>query len=212
MQTSITHPMYGSASPTGAGPVVPTRPTHSTDAAPLRLPTPGLSSTIGMLLTAVLVALPIAAAQQGPGPVEVMLDSYLVTVVTLEDGSTEERFEANEQAFPGQILEYRLDVSNVSDEALPPTGVTIVGPIPDGTSFVAASATLDPDRFRFEASIDAGNTFVEPPVIITVTNDAGEEEQVVVDPTAYQAIRWTILEALEPGTSVNLIYRVRIDE
>lgn len=142
----------------------------------------------------------------------VTLESFLVTEVVLEDGTVEERFTPAEQAFPGQVIEYRLTVTNVSDAVLPPGNVAVTGPVPEGTSFVPGSANMDPDALRVAYSADQAVTFSEPPLTITVTNDAGEEEQVEVEPSEYDAVRWTLLVPLEPDASRTMTYRVQIDE
>ena len=145
------------------------------------------------------------AAQESP--VAVTLESYLVTTVTLEDGTTEERFSSAETAKPGEVLEYRLEVHNQSGETLP-EGLALTGPVPSEVQYFPSATPASNARLEFSA--DGGVTFSEPPVMITVTNEEGEEEEVVADPSQYNAVRWLLLTPLESEASLDFRYRVTV--
>jgi uncharacterized repeat protein (TIGR01451 family) len=160
------------------------------------------------ILIAVIVSSAFAMAQNEP--VTVKLEAYIVSVVTKEDGTTEEQFAEAKEARPGQVVEYRVVVTNVSDETLPASNAVITGPIPDTTIFIADSATPSSDSARLEFSADGGQTFSVPPVMIKVKNDQGKEVEVAAMPEQYTAARWIILQALEPKQETIFKYRVTV--
>ena len=87
----------------------------------------------------IITFLALALAQTEP--VTVKLEAYVVSTITKEDGTTEEQFSEAKEARPGQIVEYRVVVTNISDETLPASNAIITGPIPDTTTYIADSAT-----------------------------------------------------------------------
>ena len=131
--------------------------------------------------------------------------------MTLDDGATEERFSSAETAEPGAVLEYRLNVENVGDATLP-EGLALTGPVPGEVRYLDLSATPAEGAAgaRLEFSADGGATFSEPPVMITVTNEEGEEEEVVADPSQYNAVRWLLLTPLAPEAKLDFRYRVAV--
>jgi uncharacterized repeat protein (TIGR01451 family) len=143
-------------------------------------------------------------------PVTVKLEAYVVSVVTKEDGTTEEQFAEAKEARPGQVVEYRVVVTNVSDETLPASNAVITGPIPSTTVYIADSATASSESARLEYSADGGQTFSVPPVMIKVKDDQGQEVEVAATPEQYTAARWIILQALEPKQETIFKYRVTV--
>lgn len=143
-------------------------------------------------------------------PVAVTLEAYLVTTVTNDDGELEEVFTEASEARPGQMVEYRVLVSNNSDETLPVGTVVVTGPVPGATFYLADTAAPSNDLFKTEFSPDGGESFSELPVMMTVTNDDGNEEEVMVDPADFSAVRWTLLEALAPEATRTFSYRVEV--
>lgn len=162
-------------------------------------------------LTALLLLVPwtLATAQGTPSssdnPVNVRVEIYVVSQVTKDDGTKEERFTQATSARPGQVVEYRLFAKNVSDTTLPAGIVQITGPVPDGMAFVPNSATPSSDRVLTEYSADGGQTFGKPPVLVGPAND-----RTVADPSSYTDVRWTLLVPLEPGAEEPFFYRVTV--
>jgi uncharacterized repeat protein (TIGR01451 family) len=146
---------------------------------------------------------PPAAPPAAVNPIEIRLEIYVVSQVTRDDGTREERFAQATEARPGQTVEYRLIVTNVSEETLPAGIVVVTGPVPDGTQFVPNSATPSSEELLTEYSADRGRTFSEPPIIL-----GSGENRSVADPTSYDTVRWTVLFDLEPGAEIPLVYRV----
>ena len=143
-------------------------------------------------------------------PVTVKLEAYVVSTITKEDGTTEEQFSEAKEARPGQVVEYRVVVTNVSDETLPASNAVITGPIPATTAYIADSATPTSEAARLEFSADGGQTFSVPPLMIKVKNDKGEEVEVEATPDQYTAARWVILQSLEPKQETIFKYRVTV--
>ena len=130
-------------------------------------------------------------------PITVRIEAYIVSQVTAEDGSVTERFTESTTARPGQVVEYRVFATNTDETTLPAESVSVVGPIPDSATYVDGSATPTSERVRTEFSLD-GQTFSEAP-------------ETTEGPSAYQAVRWTLLVPLEPAQEEEFSYRVTID-
>lgn len=158
---------------------------------------------------AVLVALAMGQAQdaaQSANPIQLRTEIYIVSLVTLDDGTQEERFTPATEAIPGQVIEYRVFATNAGETTLPAGRVMILGPVMDGFEFVPRSATPSSERVLTEFSAD-GETFGTAPLLV------GEgDARRVVEPTEYRSVRWTLLVPLEPGQEEPFYYRVTVLE
>ena len=94
-----------------------------------------------------------AEADPNANPVSVRLEIFIVSKV-----GGNETFQEAATARPGQVVEYRLFANNEGDTTLPPGTVVVSGPVPDGTTYVANSATPTSDAVLTEFSVD-GETF-----------------------------------------------------
>src|SRR5690606_21275849 len=173
---------------------------------------PGLSgagrlpamTTRRTLLAVLLAALAAGALAQQPraNPIELRTEIYIVSLVTRDDGTQEERFTAATEAIPGQVIEYRVFAKNVGETTLPAGRVTIIGPVMGGFEMVPSSATPSSERVLTEFSVD-GESFGTPPILV------GEgASRRAADPSEYRAVRWTLLVPLEPGQEEPFYYRV----
>lgn len=151
-----------------------------------------------LILLGVLCCLTLA---QNDNPVSVKLEIFVVSEV---DG--QEKLTAATTARPGQIVEYRLTARNEGETTLPAGTVVITGPVPDGTTFVANTATPSSETLLTEYSIN-GETYGEPPLIV----ETDTAERTVAEPNLYKAVRWTLLEPMEPSRESAFIYRVSVD-
>jgi uncharacterized repeat protein (TIGR01451 family) len=160
-----------------------------------------------MKLVPFVVALLLAGSvsAQATNPVQVEMEIYVVSQVTRDDGTREDRFTRATEARPGQTVEYRLIVRNVSEETLPPGIVVITAPVPEGTQFVPNSATPSTEVLLTEFSADGGATFAESNVFVGLG-----DRRSIADPTAYTTVRWTLLEEMEPAAELTLVYRVTV--
>jgi uncharacterized repeat protein (TIGR01451 family) len=109
------------------------------------------------LLILFLLFASLSVAQESPLQIE--LDAFLVTTVTTESGETAERFNLAQEVFPGNIIEYRLNLTHIGEDTLP-AGVSVRGPIPASTQYLAASASQDA-LAALTFSIDGGETFAK---------------------------------------------------
>ena len=146
-----------------------------------------------------------AFAQELDTDVTVTLEGYIVTTETNDEGELVEVFELAEEAQPGDLVEYRVTLSNTSDVSV--TSAAATGPVPASTFFLADSATQEA-TYLTEFSVDGGD-YAQTPVLI-VTNDDGEEEEVMAAPEDYVSVRWTLSEPLEPQASHSFSYRVQV--
>jgi uncharacterized repeat protein (TIGR01451 family) len=158
------------------------------------------------LVSAAVALLVGSFAWAQDNPVTVRLEVYIVSLVTRDDGTREERFEQTTQARPGQVVEYRLIVGNVSSVTLSAGVVQILGPIPPGTTYVPFSATPSGETRLTEFAADEGVEFDEVNVFVEI-----DGERSLADPKEYTFVRWTLLEELEPGMERVLRYRVTVN-
>ncbi len=148
-------------------------------------------------LSLLLLASTVALAQ-----VEFVVESYIVSKVTRDDGTREDRYSpTTEGARPGQVVEFRIIATNESEETLPPGIVAISVPIPEGTQFVPHSATPSSEDLLTEFSAD-NVTFSETHVFVGLGDN-----RTIADPTAYTWVRWTVLVDMEPGAELTLVFR-----
>ena len=152
-----------------------------------------------------------AGAPATPNPVvffffndSVSTEIYIVSLVTLDDGSREERFTAATSAIPGQVIEYRIFATNTGETTLPAGRIQVLGPVQDGMEFVAGSATPSSERVLTEFSADGAVFGVQPILVGT-----GEDRR-IVEPAEFKAVRWTLLVPMEPGQEEPFFYRVTL--
>jgi uncharacterized repeat protein (TIGR01451 family) len=150
-----------------------------------------------LFLSLYLFVVFFGVSAQESSEVAVKTEIFLVNQTTDANGSVQEDLKPATEARPGQIVEYRLTARNETDTTLPAGAVSITGPVPDGTSFVADSATPTDERISTEYSTD-GQAFAD-------TTPTGANQ-------TFKAIRWTLLVALEPGQEETFVYRVTVDQ
>jgi uncharacterized repeat protein (TIGR01451 family) len=139
--------------------------------------------------------------------VSIRTEIFVISQITGADGAVTEEAKPATTARPGQIVEYRLVARNETDTTLPAGTVVITGPVPSGTTFVPDSATPKSERILTEYSADGTNfTDADSPILSGSGDNRG-----VVDPTAYQAVRWTLLVPFEPGQEETFVYRVTVN-
>jgi uncharacterized repeat protein (TIGR01451 family) len=155
-----------------------------------------------------LLSLLLSVASAQDSPLQVELEAFLVTEVTTESGDSAERFSLAQEVFPGNTLEYRLNLTHIGENTLP-AGVSVRGPIPDNTQYLADSASQN-GLAALTFSIDGGETFEAAPITRTETDENGNDVVVTVPPSEYDVARWTLNDPLEPGQVLTFIYRVEV--
>jgi uncharacterized repeat protein (TIGR01451 family) len=109
---------------------------------------------------------------------------------------------------PGEIIRYTVNGENSGEK--PVSGLAITQPIPQGTKFELATATLDPGHpARVIYSIDRGKTFVEKPTI-RVTLPDGKVETRPAPAEAYTHVRWILASNVTTEKPVKVSYQVRV--
>lgn len=159
---------------------------------------------VPLLMSALLALGAVFAQQTRQSPISLRTEIYIVSLVTKDDGTREERFSPATEAIPGQVVEYRIFATNVGETTLPAGSVQIYGPVEDGMEYVSGSATPTSDRVLAEFSLD-GTEFGTPPLLVG-TGDARR----VAEPEEYKMIRWRLLVDLEPGQEAPFYYRVTL--
>ena len=126
---------------------------------------------------------PAAKRIEQPAPVSVTLSAWSVTL----DKAGKETFKRAESAKPGDVIEYRAELRNVSRATLKDQALTL--PVPPGTAYVPSSARPAQAQARAD-----GGKFEAMPLMRVERNAQGQEEKSPCRPrlTARCAGRWLI--------------------
>jgi uncharacterized repeat protein (TIGR01451 family) len=142
-----------------------------------------------------------AALQAQESPLQTELKAFIVTAGERGDELTE-----TEEVTPGQVVEYLLVFSNVSDQSL--FDIKAIGIIPQETE-VQVNSINQPVGLRAKFSIDDGQSFHTPPITYTVTEEDGRVIVKTATPDMYQQILWEI-PSLPGQKAMRFTYRVRV--
>lgn len=156
-----------------------------------------------------LLGLTATAAQaQKSSPVTLTLQQSLVT--TVKDGGKEiERLVLNpKEVLPGATLSQVVTARNTTTRPL--SNVVVKLPIHKGTVYVGQEK-LNTTSYPTEYSIDGGKTFsAKPKRKVTVTENGKKvTREIVVTPSEYNAVRWTI-PTLEAKAERKVGIRIRV--
>ena len=114
--------------------------------------------------------------------------------------------EAKTVVKPGDVIRFTVTGKNEGDRAA--KGLAITQPITRGMVYMLNSAT-PVNGAALTYSIDQGKTFVVNPVVkVTLAN--GKVEERPAPPETYTHVRWNFSPALEPNTSVQAAYFVKV--
>lgn len=100
----------------------------------------------------------------------------------------------------GEVLIYTLNYQNVGKEKA--TAVNVDNPLPQGTRYLANSASGPATRIKF--SVDGGKTYAAPDRLLVQKTG---KKAAAVD---YTHIRWMLGE-IKPGQSGQLIFRAQVE-
>ena len=145
------------------------------------------------------LALPFTVSADAP--VQGTMQAFVV-----ESKKGKEILTAAEQVEPDQLVEYHLTYVNSSKDGI--SGLTVTGPVPEGTTYVTDTAKADVTA-RFRVSIDGGATFEEEPVIREVVQENGEVKERIVPADEYTHLQWQSRSQLE-GKGGKQLYRYRV--
>ena len=107
---------------------------------------------------------------------------------------------------PGEVLDWTISSEN--EGTAPARDYKAVGKIPQGTEFVAGSATADGSA-TVTYSIDNGKSFSASPTIQEKQPD-GSLKQVLAPVAMYMQVRYEWTDPLAQGEKLNASYRVRL--
>jgi uncharacterized repeat protein (TIGR01451 family) len=123
--------------------------------------------------------------------------------VLVAEKNGEESFVPAGEAYPRDVIEYRLHYANRGESAL--RAIAITDPIPVGTEYVVSTAQQSSDA-RVSFSIDSGKSFHAWPVRMRKVVE-GKETWVDAPASMVTHIRWTLNDSLAPAEEVQLAYR-----
>jgi uncharacterized repeat protein (TIGR01451 family) len=112
-----------------------------------------------------------------------------------------------DEVFPRDMIEYTLRYRNDGTDAA--SGISLIGPVPSGTSYLDETAT-DTQDFIAQFSIDGGITYHDAPVMYTVINEQGVKVLREATPEMITHIKWFVSKVLEVDREVSVSYRVKV--
>lgn len=142
-------------------------------------------------VVALLIATPASVNAQA---IFTELNAMKSVMETTADGLQIEKLVPVATILPGEKVIYTLNYGNQSDT--PVTGVVISLPMPKEMTFVPGSA--DQSGTSVTYTVDGGKTYDQLERLTITTADGLERPARADDITA---IRWTVLDALEPAQS-----------
>ncbi len=157
------------------------------------------------LLLAVLLALPLLAPALAiaDDPIHGAMQVFVVELKDERETLTEAK-----EVEPNQLVEYHLTYTNKSESNI--NGLTVVGPVPDGTTYVSNTANADVNAALL-VSIDGGKTYETEPVIRLETKESGEVVEKVIPAEQYTHLKWQAQNAISAdGGTQFYTYRVRV--
>ena len=157
------------------------------------------------LLLASALILPLLGMSIGhaDAPIQGTMQAFVVEV----EGE-KESLKTADNVKPDELVEYQLTYVNKGTENI--NGLTVVGPVPEGTSYVSDTANADVAASLL-VSIDGGKTFESEPVVRVETKSSGEVVEKVIPPTEYTHLKWQVEKAIEAdGGKQFYTYRVRV--
>lgn len=136
-------------------------------------------------------------------PIQGTMEAF---IVELEDDK--ESLKAAKKVKPDELVEYQLTYVNKGADNI--NGLTVVGPVPEGTFYVSNTANADVAADLL-VSIDGGKTFESEPVVRVETKSSGEVVEKIIPPTEYTHLKWQVQKAIEAdGGKQFYTYRVRV--
>jgi len=156
-----------------------------------------------LLIAILLVPFFGLSAASAEAPISGTMEAF---VVELSDNK--ESLQAASDVEPNQLLEYQLTYVNKGESGI--NGLTVVGPVPEGTFYVSNTATSDVSAILL-VSIDGGKTFETEPVVRTETKTNGEVVEIIVPPEQYTHLKWKAEDVINADGGQQLYsYRVRV--
>lgn len=136
------------------------------------------------------------------GTIEVKSRAEMEVIKTNEDGEKVTVMIPAEKVIPGETVIYTNTITNIGE--VPAEDVTINNPVPEYTDYLAGSAFGEAVTVF---SADEGENFA-PEGEVKVIDENGKSRPALAK--EYTNIRWTMNSAIQPGESVEVGFRVRL--
>lgn len=144
----------------------------------------------------------VGASARVSGQVDSTMNTLLVTL----DAQGREVVSPIADVAPGDVLEYQITYTNLSQSRL--RDFQVDGPVPDSTDYLGYA--VGAPGASMQVSIDSGETWESEPVTRVIRNAEGRMEQVVIPQSEYTGIRW-IGGSLQAGQTARYSYRVIVE-
>ena len=147
-------------------------------------------------------------AQKAASPLSLMLEQFLVQTTSKDAKPQGQLLAAPASILPGQVLEQRLNVTNVSTGT--PTRIRLQLPVTAGTGYLSQSGSSMNTITEF--SFDHGGTYglaLLKRKVTRLENGVNVIRDVAVSSIEYTNVRWTV-PTLAAGEVINLALRVTV--
>ena len=155
----------------------------------------------GLITGLSILTLALPASAQEADPQALQITATNVTAVAAERGSPEGA------AVPGDVIEYSLVFSNITDGDV--SDVTFTDPIPAGLQYVLGSTTVDRSDVVVDFSINGGTIWAEQPMVDVAQPDGSMVRQPAAA-ASYTHVRWTVTGSVAPGAQVTARFRAQV--
>lgn len=114
---------------------------------------------------------------------------------------------------PGEVIQYRLANHNLTESDI--SGLTVLGPVPAGTTFVPDAMTSNLDaEFEVQAEMDPelpGLEWSTLPAVRIVIDENGNRAEEALPNEEIEMVRWRIDGAIGEGETALNTYRVQVN-
>jgi len=108
----------------------------------------------------------------------------------------------------GDIIVYTIYYKNDSTSLI--KDAFIIDPIPQQTCYIDGSGTTD-GISSLSFSLDSGNTYHEPPVMLEKKNADGKIEKLAAPSSSYTHIKWSFQKSLMPAQNGSITFKVKVN-
>ena len=160
------------------------------------------------LIAPLLMSASLVNAQKAASPLSLVLEQFLVQTTSKDAKPQGQLLAALVSILPGQVLEQRLNATNVSTGTL--ARIRLQLPVTAGTGYLSQSGSSMNTITEF--SFDHGGTYGLAPLKRKVTrleNGVNVIRDVAVSSIEYTNVRWTV-PTLAAGEVINLALRVTV--
>jgi len=155
----------------------------------------------GLITGLALLATALPASAQEASPQALQITALNVTAVQAERDGTEG------VALPGDVIEYGLRFTNVTDADI--SDVHFTDPVPPGLVYILGTVTADREDVVVDYSVNGGIDWSHQPTV-DVTQPDGSVVRQPAPAAAYTHVRWTISGTVAAGAQVTARFRAQV--